>query len=310
MTHGVTPQLHHPIRLEPLHVERVWGGRRLAELFGRELPDGPIGESWEIHGQLKVASGPLNGSTLDHLVEEFGEELLGSRGASHKTFPLLTKWLDCRDWLSVQVHPDDALAVELTGDPNLRGKTEAWYVVHADRESRLIHGLKPEVSLHDLEAAQGDGVLQCLREVAPQAGDLLFTSAGTVHALGPGYVIYEIQQSSDLTYRLYDWGRDRPVHPAESLRCMRESLPCDFAEDQGLLTCPFFEIRELTDGETFAPNGDTFLILAAVVGDWNLRGEFGELRLARGESLLLPAAMSALAVSPYQVGKLLVVGLG
>lgn len=291
-------------------MERVWGGKRLAELFGRDLPDFPVGESWEVHGELEVSEGPLKGRTLNRLVEEFGRELLGGRGNPAESFPLLTKWLDCREWLSVQVHPDDALAMELTGDSSQRGKTEAWYVTHADPESRLIHGLRTGASLDEVEAAQGDEVLKCLGEISPRIGDLLFTSAGTVHALGPGYVIYEIQQSSDLTYRLYDWGRDRPVHPVESLRCMREAVPCDFEQQAGRLACPFFEIRELDRSCSLEPKGETFLILAAVVGSWTVRGEFGEFALERGESLLLPAAMPAVTASPRGEGRLLVVGLG
>lgn len=299
-------QLCQPLRFTPDHVERVWGGRRLAELFGRRLPDVPVGESWEIHGDLKVSEGPLQGRTLDELVGEYGSELLGALGEGSKSFPLLTKWLDCKDWLSVQVHPDDRLAAELTGDPTMRGKTEAWYVVHADDEARLIHGLQPGTDVDAVEAAQGDQVVELLRQARPQAGELLFTSAGTVHALGPGYVIYEIQQSSDLTYRLYDWGRDRPIHPAESYRCMREVVESKYEMSEGRLSCPFFTIDQVTSGSVLRPGGETFLIVAAVVGRWQV----GDIVLEPGDTALLPAAMPAVDVAPLDGGTLLSVGLG
>lgn len=306
MAKALSSQLHQPLRFIPDHVERVWGGRRLADLFGRRLPDVPVGESWEIHGALKVSEGPLRGRTLDELVGEYGSELLGALGEGSKSFPLLTKWLDCKDWLSVQVHPDDRLAAELTGDPAMRGKTEAWYVVHADPEARLIHGLQPGSDVDAVERAEDDNVLEHFRQAQPQAGELLFTSAGTVHALGPGYVIYEIQQSSDLTYRLYDWGRDRPIHPAESYRCMREVVECEYEMSNGGLSCPFFTIEQLTSGTVLRPGGETFLIVAAVDGRWQV----GDIVLEAGDTALLPACLRAVEVAPLEGGTLLSVGLG
>lgn len=300
--------LDRPIVLTPKAEPRVWGGRRLADDLGRSLPEGAIGESWELHGDLPVADGPLRGRTLDSLVAEFGARLLGRRGAEESSFPLLTKWLDCRDWLSVQVHPDDPLSRELTGEAGQRGKSEAWFVAAVDDGARLIHGLRPGVGPAELDAAEGDAMLDLLGYVEPSRGDLLFTGAGTVHALGPGFLIYEVQQSSDLTYRLYDWGRDRPIHPAESLRCVKEAVPPSFEQDDSGLRCRYFEIASLRQASDVEVSAESFVILAAVEGEWELDGAFGSLNLAYGDTVLLPAGLGTVGVKGS--GRLLEIRLG
>ena len=301
--------LDRPLFLEPKAEYRVWGGRRLHDDLGRQLPDGTHGESWEIHGDLRVAEGPALGRTLDSLVAEFGQQLLGSRAdAAEKTFPLLTKWLDCRDWLSVQVHPDDPLSRELTGDHSQRGKSEAWYVAQVEPDAQLIHGLADGTSASALLAADGKAMLPLLGYQTPDQGSLLYTGAGTVHALGPGFLIYEVQQSSDLTYRLYDWERDRPIHPAESKRCILESVspPCQ-QTPQGLI-CPYFEIEILTAPQTLTVEEESFTILAAVEGAWELSGDFGRHDLTYGQTVLLPAALGRVTLEGE--GKILATRLG
>ena len=301
-------KLDRPILLAPKPEQRVWGGRRLAELFGRDLPEGMFGESWEVHGDLLAKDQPLAGRTLDSLVAEYGTELLGRRGNPAESFPLLTKWLDCKDWLSVQVHPDDALAQELTGSSAQRGKTEAWYVAETDPEASLIHGLRPGVTLADLQQAEGQEILELLNRASPGPGTLLFTGAGTVHALGPGFLIYEVQQSSDLTYRLYDWGRDRPIHPAESLRCLTETPSTPFVQEGQRLRCRYFEIEIVECARDIELDGESFAIVAAVQGAWQLQGEFDPIALAYGDSALLPAHLGAVKLSG--TGRLLKIGLG
>lgn len=299
--------LDHPLALEPLAQSRVWGGRRIAEMFGRELPEGAIGESWEIHGQLPVTCGALAGCTLDSLVSRYGERLLGRRGQASETFPLLTKWLDCKDWLSVQVHPDDNLARELTGQPNARGKSEAWYVVAAEAGASLIHDWKstPPQSVEQLSSRD---VLDLVQQLSPPPGSLLFTGAGTVHALGPGFLIYEVQQSSDLTYRLYDWERDRPVHPEASWRCVQEAQSIEARQDERGLSCRYFEIEILDGDTTLRLDGESFAIVAAVQGGWRLEGEFATVELVLGASALLPAYLGSVRASGS--GRLLRIGLG
>lgn len=306
----LTTRLDHPLSLTPLAAERVWGGRRIADLFGRDLPEGPIGESWEIHGDLPVVAGPFQGRTLDSLVSEFGAELLGQRGDPSRSFPLLTKWLDCKDWLSVQVHPDDRLAMSLTGSSAQRGKSEAWYVVCRDEDATLIHGLREGVDAKQVAGVEDASLLEMVRQLSPQPGELLFTGAGTIHALGPGFLIYEIQQSSDLTYRLYDWGRDRPVHPMESSRCLLEAVSPPCTQDATGLQCPYFEIEVLEGPQSLHLSGESFAILAAVEGSWRLGGSFGELRLELGDTILLPAHLGEVRLRPVGGGRLLRSGLG
>ena len=287
----MSTQLDHPIFLVPKPEFRVWGGRRLADDLGRKIPEGPYGESWEIHGELEVSSGPFEGRTLNSLVEEFGPQLLGERADSQdRTFPLLTKWLDCQDWLSVQVHPDDTLARELTGDPRQRGKSEAWYITETEPEASLIHGLAPGVTADEILGAEGKELLELLAFQTPEAGSLLYTGAGTVHALGPGIMLYEVQQSSDLTYRLYDWERDRPIHPLESKRCATEAVTPPAEVRASHLTCPYFEIGVRSSSGSAQVDAQSFTILAAVQGDWSLQTQWGETPLPYGASVLLPAS--------------------
>lgn len=301
--------LKQPIILTPKPEQRVWGGRRLAEALAREIPDGPHGESWEIHGALPVAEGAWRGRTLDSLVEEFGAEFLGKRAEPKEpSFPLLTKWLDCRDWLSVQVHPDDPLARELTGVPSQRGKSEAWYVAQTEPEAQLIHGLAPGVAPQALLSVDGREMLPLLGYQSPPEGSLLYTGAGTVHALGPGFLIYEVQQSSDLTYRLYDWERDRPIHPVESKRCLLESLTPTARQDEGSLRCPYFEILVRENAGVSEVDDQSFTVLAAVKGDWSLQGDFGRHQLLYGNSVLLPANLGPVALQGQ--GRMLEIRLG
>lgn len=302
-------QLERPIALVAQPQERVWGGGRIAELFRRDHDRRlPIGESWEIHGELRVASGPLQGRSLDSLVEQFGTALLGERGAAETTFPLLTKWLDCRDWLSVQVHPDDRLAQELTGSTSARGKSEAWYIASAAPEAWLLHGFTEKAVLDKLQETHDEQILELVQRLSPAAGDLLFTPAGTPHALGPGYLIYEIQQSSDLTYRLYDWGRDRPLHPAEARRCLKEIQPQAYVEQPTRLSCRYFGVEQLDGTRPLRVDHASFVLLAAMTGDWTLEGSFGNQALAHGQSLLLPAGLGQIGLRGE--GTLLKIDLG
>ena len=215
----------HPLLLTPVFRRYLWGGRRFATALGRDLPPGDdFAESWDVvdrpgpdgGDQSIVATGPLAGRTLGDLVRSHGGELLG-RHAGLPTFPLLFKFLDaCRD-LSVQVHPDDERAARLV--PPDRGKTEAWYVIDAEPGSRIYAGLAPGVGQPELAAAIRAGTCATvLHSFAARPGDCIFIPAGTVHAIGAGLLIAEIQQSSDVTYRLFDWnrtgpdGKPRPLH--------------------------------------------------------------------------------------------------
>ncbi len=251
------PSLY-PLRFRPVLRQYLWGGRRLETSLGKPLPPGDDwAESWEIadlgSDQSVVETGPLAGTTLGELVSRFGRELLGRRHPQPR-FPLLLKFLDAAQTLSVQVHPDDARAARLA--PPRWGKTEAWVVLEAELGSVLYAGLKPGIDRDALSAAIRQGKCEeCLHVLRPSPGDSIFLPAGTVHALGAGLLVAEIQQPSNVTYRLFDWNRlgpdglPRPLHVAEALDAVdftrgpiepQRPQPTDRPEVSRLVECEKF----------------------------------------------------------------------
>ncbi len=211
-----------PFRLAPFFSPRVWGTIDLSPWYGI-APTEPIGEAWLTGSECVVETGPLQGKTLAEVGAKFSEELTGSAEPSHQQnqgdYPLLLKILFPHDKLSVQVHPDDRLANEI-GQP--RGKTECWYVLQATPEAYVSLGLKDGVSLDTVRSAVADQTLEeLLVQVPVKVGDMIFVDAGTVHAIGPGLILLETQQSSDITYRLYDYGRPRELHVDRALQATR-----------------------------------------------------------------------------------------
>ena len=216
--------LRAPLTFTPRLKDYLWGGDRLVRLLGRDLPDGVIAESWEISGYPGAASvvdgGPLKGRDLPGLVADYGVDLVGRRGqwaVERGMFPLLIKLLDASHALSVQVHPDDEYAA--AHHPGELGKTEMWYILHAEPGARIILGLRAGMDRAALGRAVAEGRLQdCLNRVAVRPGDSVLVPAGTVHGILSGIVLVEVQQSSDRTYRIHDWGRvgpdgaPRPLH--------------------------------------------------------------------------------------------------
>jgi mannose-6-phosphate isomerase len=285
--------IHQPVVLEPRLVPRVWGGSRLAHEFGRLFGDEPVGESWEIHGDLQVEGQDL---TLDQLAVRYGDELLGRSVGFSGGFPILTKWLDCRAWLSVQVHPDDALAQEFTSDVTARGKTEAWYVHRAGPTAELIHGLHRDTTVEQLRQAVGDQIVPLLNRYRPEQGQLLYTAAGVVHALGPGNLIYEVQQSCDLTYRFYDWGRDRETHFEKALQCVERAVPEVSESTQSKLSCPYFDFELIRRPRTWSLSGESFQILATTSEPVKLSWAKGSRVVGAGRSVLLPASLGEVSV--------------
>ncbi len=223
---GSAPFQRHPLRFHPLFRDYIWGGNRLGTRLNKTIHGyDRVAESWELvdrpEAQSVVKGGSYDGWTFRALLETFPNECLGKQASSNR-FPLLLKYLDCHNVLSVQVHPDDAYAQRMT-PPDL-GKTEAWYVVHAEPGSVVYAGLKPGVDQKSLAQALAAGqVLDCLHVFQPKVGDCLYITAGTVHALGAGLIVAEIQQSSDTTFRLFDWnrtdatGKSRPLHREPAL---------------------------------------------------------------------------------------------
>jgi mannose-6-phosphate isomerase len=221
------------LQFDSIFQERVWGGRALADLFGRTLPPGRvIGESWEIvdrpEAQSRVKNGPLAGASLRGLIEAHGADIMGPRWPVGRQFPILVKWLDCRERLSLQVHPPAARAPALGGEP----KTENWFIAGAAPDAALIVGLRPGVDQKQFERALDAGVLEeCVNRFHVAAGDSVLVESGTVHAIDGGNLILEIQQNSDTTYRVYDWGRlgldgkPRPMHRREALASILWNQP-------------------------------------------------------------------------------------
>ncbi|MBI1312635.1 class I mannose-6-phosphate isomerase [bacterium] len=301
-----------PLRFHPILKQIRWGGTRLGTALGK-----PIGartdcaESWEIsdHGedQSVVLGGPFAGATLNHLVQTQRRELFGADADRFtKQFPLLIKFLDANDRLSIQVHPDDALA--RTYDPTENGKTEAWIVISAEPGSRLYAGLKAGVDATDLRAAIAAGRLEdCLHSFEVTAGDCVFIPAGTVHAITEGILLAEVQQSSDLTFRLHDWGRvgadgkPRPLHIKDAIRCtdfergpVSRVAPTAIDGIEGgeeVIHCDFFSIRRYSGGgEVTLPSDNRFHILMGLAGTSQIKAGATSGQLSLGDTVLLPAS--------------------
>jgi mannose-6-phosphate isomerase len=311
-----------PLVFEPYLRPQVWGGRGLGQYLGKALPEeGNFGESWEISDQplhvSRVAEGPLQGALLTEIWAEHSAELSGHRPASPpERFPLLIKYLDCRELLSIQVHPNDELAAEWTqGDS---GKTEAWVVIQADPAARIYAGLRPGTTREDLERRLDDGTLpECLHSFVPRRGDCIFLKAGTVHAVGGGVVLAEVQQSSDATFRLWDWdrvgveGKPRPLHRQEALASIDWTVgpvnPVQPVEPrstpeiprgvrgEGLVACRYFFLNRFHLGQAMeVPFPKQLSIWMLLEGEAQLSCESGYTRrLRQGETVLVPASASA-----------------
>jgi mannose-6-phosphate isomerase len=317
--------LLYPLRFQPIFRAYLWGGRRFETVLHKKLPPGDHwAESWEIadHGpdQSIVAHGPLAGTTLGELVRSHGKELLG-RHQRQPQFPLLVKFLDAAEELSVQVHPDDARAARLS--PPDSGKTEAWVVLESQRESVIYAGLKPGVDRAALaEAIRQGRCLECLHRFHPSPGDCVFIPAGTVHALGAGLLVAEIQQSSDVTYRLFDWnrvgtdGRPRELHIDQGLEAIdfdrgpvepQCSSATDRPEACRLVDCDKFQVDCLNFDQsvTIGDVGDlgwceSCHILIVLDGAVEISGDFVKTPLSRGETILLPAFLGDVQLHPQR----------
>ena len=307
----------YPLTFQPIFKERVWGGRELERLYGKPLPPGvPIGESWEIAdrpGDVSVlANGPLAGKDLRWLMEHHAAELLGDAKPLGGRFPLLIKILDAQEKLSLQVHPPAARAAELGGEP----KTEMWYITEAALEAELYVGLKRGVTRAEFEGKVKTGqVAECFHRVSVQSGDAMFLPSGRVHALGAGMVIFEIQQNSDTTYRVFDWnrvgldGKPRELHIPQSLASIdfndfEPSLLSEPFTQQGaqqvrpLVRDPLFivEAQRAEAGANIALRPGRMQIIALLAGRMQVGGDQTTVALAPGQFCLLPASLATLAL--------------
>ncbi|MFO7585298.1 MAG: type I phosphomannose isomerase catalytic subunit, partial [Anaerolineales bacterium] len=262
-----------PLSLKPTIRNYVWGGRALQSLAGPDTSeDAPIAEIWAIYEQNLVADGLFAGRTLADVLVNYGDEVLGMRGGKGR-FPLLIKLLDCARWLSLQVHPDDRLAAELEG-PDLVGKTEAWHILEAAPEAEIIAGVKEGTSPDALAEAVrgGEKILDIVEYHRVQCGDTVYMPARTVHALGPGLLVYEVQQTSDITYRVFDWNRPltngRELHLDKSLAAIDPALRGQIrrAAEPGetLVTCDYFRLERLAAPQARNTHGESFHALTVI----------------------------------------------
>ncbi len=298
----------YPFLLNPaLHV-KVWGGRKLETVMGKHLPTAePYGESWEMHDTATVANGPHTGKTLGELLKTYGHDLVGRHNDPEQGIPLLAKILDPTDWLSVQVHPNDEQARQLEGDP--RGKTEAWYVLYAEPGAKLVKAVQPGITREQMAQAIRDNTLESLLVYEEaQVGDVLLNLAGGIHALGPGIMIYEIQQSSDVTYRLYDWGRvdlngqPRQLHIEKGVTVANlDSIPpithtahnhmpiVDVVHSEYFVTLLHQMNRRNGERITLDTRGEHFHILTCIEGETLVSASDVSFPLKLGQTALIPA---------------------
>lgn len=304
----------YPLKFSPIFKERVWGARNLERLYGKPLPPAvPIGESWEISdrpGDVSViANGPLAGKDLHWLVENHRADLLGDVKLEAGRFPLLIKLLDAQEKLSLQVHPPASKAAELKGDP----KTEMWFIADASPQAELYVGLKRGVTRADFERRIGAGsVAECFHRVPVQAGDSMFLPSGRVHAIGAGLVIFEIQQNSDTTYRVFDWnrvgldGQPRELHIPQSLASIdfndfepalttgEETTSANF-RSRLLVQHPLFVVEQfrVTNPGNINLSRQRMQIIGVVSGEVRA----GDAVCRAGEFCLLPASLPAAEIA-------------
>ena len=310
-----------PILLRSSLHETIWGGRYLATQAGKQLPEGAlIGESWETAIDSIARNDPYTGQALGDLTVTFGEKLIGWRAAQifGMRFPLLTKFIDAQQPLSVQVHPDDYYAAEHEGGK--LGKTEAWYILRAAPGAKLVYGLRREVTRAEVRAAIEETRLEeLLHTFEAHEGDVIFVPAGTVHAICDGIVLYELQEYSDVTYRLYDYGRLQPngklreLHVERGLEVMRYSPPTVVrvqtvtareahpnATRTALVACRYFVEEELRfSGDLAGCTHPSSCQIVSVLSESSctVRAGQSEVRLTLGDTIVLPASMGAYTLS-------------
>ena len=322
----------YPLRFGPIYQYRLWGGRRLAELLIAPLPgDGPIGEAWVLSDRedhpSRVENGPLEGSTIGQLMGEFPEQLIGELSQRFRRFPLLLKFLDVHEMLSVQVHPADDRTDLLR--PGETGKTEAWVVLEAGPASRIYAGLRPGTTAADLRNSLSDGTLaDHLICISPKIGDAVFTPAGTVHSLGGDVMVFEIQENSDVTFRLYDWdhidpktGQPRPLQVEQALASVH------FGNNGAGLATPIVEATTPVKREQIFTDKHFLLwrvsgqapfsvgsagaprVLVCIQGAGHLENAAKKYEVGRGEVWLLPAVVGVCTFRPIDPVTLLEIAI-
>jgi mannose-6-phosphate isomerase len=328
----IPPQVPlYPLRFEPIYQYRLWGGRRLAELLPTSLPSGPVGEAWILSDRddhaSQVADGPLKGQTIGQLLKQFPEQMLGKLAHRFQRFPLLLKFLDVHEMLSVQVHPTTANTNLLPAGET--AKTEAWVVLEAESESRIYAGLKPGTTTASLRRALANGtVVNQIAGFIPKCGDAILIQAGTVHALGGDVVVFEIQQNSDVTFRLYDWGHVDPKTGKPRALQIEQAIACiDFGQGaigrmapvveattpvtrEKLFDCEYFKLWRLGGKSPFNV-GSTGVprVLVCIAGAGRIEHGPNTYGMRKGDVFLLPAVIGACTFRPGEAVTVLEIAL-
>ena len=319
-SHAMSTAPLYPLRFQPILRRLIWGGRRLGTVLHKPIgPESDYAESWEVsdyHDQVSVVEqGNLAGATIRELIHTRGDELLGPAVAPRDQFPLLVKFIDAHQNLSVQVHPDDERGRRLAGD---NGKTETWVILEADPGSAIYAGLNPGIARDEFaEAIRPGRVEQLLHRVEPKPGDCILIESGTVHAIGAGVLLAEIQEMSDATFRVYDWGRagpdgkPRPLHVREALESTDfERGPVDpitpaveliagGGQRERLSRSAYFALERLELTQTTSVGQyDRFTILMGLGGRCEIRHGRESVSLEFGQTVLLPAALGSCEIVP------------
>jgi mannose-6-phosphate isomerase len=303
-------QTFYPLTFYPLLKERIWGGTKLKTYLNKPITSDSTGESWEIstvpHDVSVVKDGIFEGKNLNELIDLYPEEILGTTVFARfgKQFPLLFKYLDAREDLSIQLHPNDTLA---KARHNSFGKTEMWYVMQADANARLIVGFQKDSSREEyVQHLENKKLLSLLNEVPVKKGDVFFLETGTIHAIGAGIVIAEIQQTSDVTYRIYDWdrvdanGNERELHTELALDAInyqttlaKKEYKATENESTSLVDCPYFKTHIIPlNGEMMIhKNNHAFSVLMCTEGSFELFLNDEKYRYETGDTVLLPAIL-------------------
>lgn len=306
----------YPLQFEPILKERIWGGEKLKTVLNKPITSKITGESWElstVEGDVSIVSnGELKGKSLMELIAETPNELLGTRVHERfgKQFPLLFKYLDAREDLSIQVHPNDKLAKERH---NSFGKTEMWYVMQADADSRIIVGFKEDSSKEEyLKHLQDNTLVAILDDVKAKAGDVFFLETGTVHAIGAGLVVAEIQQTSDITYRLYDFdrvdtqGNKRELHVDLALDAInynkvntQKKYDSKTNTSNVVVDCPYFTTNfiPLESNTEISKSGETFTVYMCIEGSFEIEYDNFKHTYIKGDTVLIPAAIRTFVLS-------------
>ena len=286
------------LKLRPSCKDYLWGGHRLAEEYGVQYDGDVLAEAWELSchpdGPCYVENGTDAGLTLEQYIEKHGKEILGTHCRRFRDFPILTKFIDAKDNLSIQVHPDNRYALKNEGQ---YGKTEMWYIMDAEPGAYLYYGFKTEISKEEFaKRIQKDTLLEVLNAVPVQKGDVLFIESGTIHAIGKGILIAEIQQNSNVTYRVYDYGRlgadgkPRALHIDKAVEVSKLDLPCTNYNFGGhLVRSAYFTVDKLTAPCRTAADEESFTSLLVLDGVGTVSCGADTIRCKKGDSLFVEA---------------------